>query len=186
MLRGMISQDEYDTAMSSVVVWIASQALGGKLKNTYYSGVSDFIDGHAGFALGCFGRPTPQPGELNRFHRYWSDFVASWIPQSSRLKAAAQFMDPYKRTIENRVPRKEVDTEVGKGVSGQVWGWSGDATMPGKEYGFNEIDNGNIFQKMGNLMGMYLDKINRISVVLNIVLGFRPILINLFFDTLFP
>jgi len=159
MLRGMISQDEYDTAMSSVVVWIASQALGGKLKNTYYSGVSDFIDGHAGFALGGFGRPTPQPGELNRFHRYWSDFVASWIPQSSRLKAAAQFMDPYKRTIENRVPRKEVDTEVGKGVSGQVWGWSGDATMPGKEYGFNEIDNGNIFQKMGNLMGMYLDKI---------------------------
>ena len=159
MLSGLISQDEYDTAMSTVVTWIASQALGGKLKSTYYSGVSDFIDGHLGSMIGGFGRPTPQPGELNRFHRYWSDFVASWIPQSSRLKATTQFLDPYKRTVESRIPRKEVDEEIGYEKSGQVWGWPGDATMPGKEYGFNEIDNGNILQQMGNLMGMYLDKI---------------------------
>ena len=106
-----LSTQQREAISGSLPLTVAGLVINGRLRATYYEGISDFIDAILSWGGGGLGKVPTQPGESSKLGRYASKLAVSFIPRSSHLRTLAQSIDKYQRIVPRGGERKVVDKD---------------------------------------------------------------------------
>ena len=106
-----LSTQQREAISGSLPLTVAGLVINGRLRATYYEGISDFIDAILSWGGGGLGKVPTQPGESSKLGRYFSKLAVSFIPRSSHLRTLTQSIDKYQRIVPTGGERKVVDED---------------------------------------------------------------------------